>query len=467
MNFSHAGGGVRFSKCIFFSVICFICGVIVMSKSALADSNQANEDGFAVTALGDHQYGANGIGVWLSSERVRLGLSNTIDKDYDGIGLVESHLTQGDLKLAKDIHDQLCRAVEEKSAIALHVPPMMTYSLRCVRDGKTEQFQGKLCELPKELAFRLDDFLNTSIKQYKHEGRAIVKFDAVVTDVIKEKDKFLVSVKFVNSGRYPVQIRTPDQWSKLWGERLDISGFLNSGNGEWRADLAGLPVVNKGDLPVETIALPMGGSGTFVTIPAGGSMTFKSLAVPSGKVAKGTYEFGALVFTNVNVDGVPGVGGRVNFGSDRTKSGHVTFDTDFPSTPGEWMDYEARKRVDLSSRLVEPGSTIPAAGYYRAVSESGQRSQFLTEFREDTIAPVPGRQFHRWEWEADLAKPVRCRPNEVCPRDGRWVARTMTMGSSNADQTFYEHERRFRVGDLMPMVDTIGAPYLYWAWLGA
>ncbi|MEW9586310.1 hypothetical protein [Paraburkholderia sp. DGU8] len=468
MKHNHVAGDICFVAIRLCLFICLLCGGFAMSGNALAGGSEINEDAFAVTSTIDHQYGINSVGVYPSTGKIRLGLSDTFGMDFVGAGILDSQLSPDDLKLAKDIHHQLCQAAVEKPPTELQVDPMMNFSLRCVTDGKTEAYQGRLGELPKKLAFLLDDFRKNSLKRYANSGRVIVKYDAAVSDVQRQKDKFLVSIKFTNSGRYPIRMATPDQWNKRGGERLDISGFHTGGNAQWRTDLAGLPVLNKGDYPVEIIALPMDKSITMVTIPEGGTVTYKFLATPAGKVPAGTYEFGALVATDIYADGVfPGMG-RVNFVSDRTKPARVTFDTDYPSTPDEWKNYEAHQREKMSSQPVSPGAAVTKPGYYRKVSASGERGQFVVGLMKGEQTPTLDRPFDHWAWDADLALPARCKSSEPCPREGRWVARTMTMGSADADVTHPEFERRMRAGEIAPDLSTLGGmvPYHYWQWLG-
>ncbi|WP_322031213.1 hypothetical protein [Paraburkholderia sp. J76] len=455
-----------------FLLVYLLFGILAMSKNAHADEATDNVGSFAFSIVGDHQYGGNGIGVWPSTGKIRLAISNalssTLNNHFDGVGLLETQLSPDDLKRAMDIRDQLCHAAEEKAPTDLRVDPMINYSISCIQDGKLVDYQGRLAELPKKLAFIIDDFFKNSLKKYTPNGHPIVKFDATVADIQREKDEFIVSVKFINSGHFPVRMRTPDQWNKLGGDRLEISGFRVGGNGEWRTDLAGASIVNKGDYSVETIEQPMGDSGTFVTLPEGGTVTFKFLAVPGNKAPKGTYEFDALVFTTINVKGAFGVGGRVNFPSDRTKTARVNFDTDYPSTPNEWKDYEARQREKMSSQLVRPGEAVVEPGYYRSVSASGERGQFVVGLYRGEPTESLERKSDRWLWDADLALKARCNPGEPCPREGRWVARTMASGLRGTGSTHPETERYMLAGQIAPDLGGLGGyvPYHFWQWLG-
>jgi hypothetical protein len=145
------------------------------------------------------------------------------------------------------------------------------------------------------------------------------------------------------------------------------------------------------------------------------------------------------------------------------------FDHEYPSTPEEWKDYEARQREKMSSQPVRAGAAIAEACYYRKVSASGERGQFVMDLRKGDKAPVLERPFDRWEWEADLARPATCKAGDACPREGLWVARTMRMGSSEGDMTHPEFERRLLAGQVAPDLSTLGGivPYHYWQWLGA
>jgi hypothetical protein len=464
----------------FLLTINVLFGVLAMPETVLADaaSNNEKDAGFSVSGVGDQQSGANSIGVWLQSGRIRLGLSNTLsemtDQKFTGVGIVDEQLSAEDLALAKGIHSQLCRAAVEKPPTDLQVDPMMSYSLGCFQDGRMVEHVGRLGDLPKKLAFMVNDFYQKSLKRYPDQARVAVKFDAQVADVHREKDRFLVAIKFSNSGHYPITMQTPDQWNQQLSERLDVRGF-REGGGEWRADLAGISLTNKADYPVETIELPMGVSGTFVTIPAGDSVTYKFLAVPDRKVPKGTYKFGLLIIGSIDAKGVsPGMG-RVNFISNKM-SPLITFDADFPSTSGEWRDYEARQRTKMSRFPVKPGEAFPEDGHYRLVSNGRQRSRFVFAFRKDTIAPKRddvqddnGEKLYgmsHWQWEADSALDDRCRVGDPCPREGRWISGESDPVGNKSNKVNSRDLRRFVAGELMPDFQSGGRYDYNWYWLG-
>jgi hypothetical protein len=377
--------------------------------------------------------GANGVGVWLSGI-VHVGLSNTLhDKTlsnkFYGVGVVEARLSPDDLVQAKVIQSNLCQAARQKPSTELEpMRPPFVYSVACMEHDQLTSYQGNVHDLPRELAVQLDGYQRKALRSYFDQGRALVKLDVVLASVQRKADKFLVSVKFVNSGRYPIVMSRPDTWQRLLGDRLDAGAIHTSVDDDWGFELAGAPLVNEAEFPDKTL-----------TIPARANVTFKFLAVPYKKIKRGTYSIGALVVTGLSGEGVVATMGRVGFTTDNSKPGTVTFDHDYPSTPGERENFEAQKREAMSSQPVYPGSTFVEDGYYRAVSDSGQCSRFVERFYKDHRVPEvknvmdsDGQPLHGkhlgWTWEADppadmFAFDTQCKPGRVCPRTGRWFAR--------------------------------------------
>lgn len=471
-NKLFGSAGLRFTA---HSLICCFIGILAMSKDSIADEPWADQEAVEIDSLPRHELGGNSVTVWLSNGMARLSLSNTLDMKYKGVGLVETQVSDYDQKRAKELHDELCKAAIEKPKADIDVDPEMTYALRCMRDGKLETYSGQFRDLTRELWSLSIGFKQSILGKYEGGGRSIVKFDARVSDVRREKDKFVVAIKFVNSGRFPIKMATPDMWEKLAGRRLDISGFRVGGGGEWRANLAGVPLMNKDEYPVETTTT-MGEARTSVTIPAGESVTYKFLTIPEGKVPSGQYEFSALVYSSIHVSGVNGAGGTVNFMSDKS-SAPVTFDTDFPSTPQEWKDYEERERGKRSEQGIKPGHKFAETAHYRLVSDTGQRSRWVYTFHKGETGvetydekgkPFPGKPV--WKWVGDYSVPVCCDPGAPCPRDGRWAGCTFGYKLSMADEYVIHEERSFKAGEIMPPVIGYGGREVlnaHWKWLGA
>ncbi|CAB3763600.1 hypothetical protein LMG29739_04138 [Paraburkholderia solisilvae] len=419
-----------------------------MQEASAEENGFPVGEGFATSSLLVLPYGGNGIGVWLSG-RIYVGLSDTADSDFSGVGLIDARLSPEDLKQANDIHRQLCKAVVEKPASDLgDAGSQFSYSVTCMRNGKLESHRGRLNELPRNLAFLLDDYRRKSLKDYANRGPAIVKLDVAALDVQREADKLAVSVKFINSGRYPIMMGSPDSWSSQWQDRLRVEGKNTDDATRWSVELAGLPLANKDEFPDENIV-----------VAAGTSVTFRFLAVPDMKIKRGTYRMNALAVTGISGDGVVSTMGRVNFHSDHSKPATVTFDHDYPSTPEERENFEAQKREAMSSQPFYPGSTFIEEGYYRAVSDSGQRSRFVNRFyRNDPVPEVKnmvdghGQPLHGkhlgWTWEAEppadvYAFETQCKPGKVCPRTGHWFARI------EWDMTTYPPEYDDSLGEII------------------
>jgi hypothetical protein len=401
-----------------------------MSDSFAKDSDFPVGEGFGYSSMGVMPNGANGLGVWLKGS-VRVRLSNTLNEDMtgqlNGVGVVESQLSSDDLTQAKDIHRRLCEAVRRQPSTELEpMRPPLVYSVTCMESGQLKPYQGQWHELPRELAYQLSDYQYRIMKNYAGRGRAILKLDVVVADVQREQNKLAISVRFVNSGRYPLIMSTPDHWSRQGHDRLRVGGKSAGNAARWGVDLTGAPLVNKNEFTEDDI-----------TVAGGTSVLFRFLAVPDEKIERGTYNVNALVVTEISGD--PSLG-RVGFTSDNSKPAVVTFDRDYPSTLEELEHYEAQKREQMSSRPVYPLSTFAENGYYRAVSDRNQqRSRFLTRFHKGEVAPEveavideQGNPIYgglpAWIWEADLGLAPHgtstvCYEGESCPRSGRWFAR--------------------------------------------
>lgn len=450
--------------------------------STTTDTSRADDESFSVRFMGGQRYASNGMAAWLSG-RVRMGLSDTFGmKDFHGVGIIETQLSSDDLKEAKDIYRQICQAVGGDSSTGPQWFGEYTmFSIGCMENGQVVDHQGDLNRLPQDLSSQARRFEERIIKNYKNDARPLVKFDVAINNVQRQGHRFLVSVDFINRGLHAVRMQSPDQWQQGFPYRLSISGTRTDGDGEWDAELAGLPVENKAEFPVEEIELGGEKPGTFLTVPPDQSVTLKFLAVPKSKVPRGTYRFSALVDASLSAKGVYPSIGRVTFISDRNKPALITFDHDYPSTQEEWKDYEARQRTKMSSYPVAPGQTFVEAGYYRLVAASGQRSRFVFEFHDGAIAPeykdevdesgIPLRGPLHWLWEADQSRKTYVSQNKPCPREGRWIACEWQMGQTGADRfkLFPQYTRTFNTGDMLPVIHGYGGTvyhYAAWQWLG-
>lgn len=459
-----------------------ILGACTMANLTTANTPKAEDESFSVRFLGGQRYASNGMAAWLSG-RVRMGLFDTATmKDFNGVGIIESQLSSDDLREAKDIHREICRALSGSPSTAPQWFGEYTmFSIHCIEQGKRVGHQIDLNKLPQELSTRAIRFEETIIKNYKNDARPLVKFDVAVNNIQRQGHRFLVSVNFINHGRHTVSMQSPDQWRQGFPYRLWVSGIRTDGEGEWHAELAGLPVENKAEFSIKEIDI-MGKIDTYLSIPPGQSITLKFLAVPKGKVPHGTYRFGALVDASLSAKGVYPSIGRATFISDRNKPTTITFERDYPSTAEEWEDYEAPQRKAMSSHPVQPGQKVAEAGHYRLTSASGQRSRFVFSLNQGVTArecrdevdehgkPMSGKL--SWQWEADMARDIYGRSDQPCPRTGHWIAFEWGAALSGPDsiRLLSKSARKFRAGDILPVVpsnSSVVHTYTSWQWLGA
>ena len=449
-------------------------GVVIMSSVPVdaADSKLnvgGTGEGFGVYGLGGMNYGINAVSVWLSGN-IRVGRFDTIqDMSLHGVGIFDNRLSPDDLKLANDIHRQLCAAAQAgpRNEVPRIDPPTL-YDVECLQNGKLVRYQGPTYQLPRELFDTVVDFFMSARNGYLPESRTVVRLDVEVVNVEKVKNKFLVSIRLINGGYYPITMDTPDKWSTVMAYRLGFGGENESDKTGWGgSDLAGLPLVNQSEFP----------DGK-VVIPARGSVTFEFLTLPSNKFTRGTYTFNASVNAEAYVPDVtpPGMG-RVDFHSDYSKPTRITFDHDWPSTPEELREYEAREREKMSLQPVYPGQPFAMDGYYRAVSGSHQRSRFVRAFSAGDTAPdlkgvmdEKGKAIYGkhpgWVWYADRSVPVDGKPGNLCPRSGQWYARINRTFSY--DDSLNEVIHRY-AGESLPPSRRVSEGehyYLEWHWLG-
>jgi hypothetical protein len=448
-------------------ILAFIFAVLLTifdqrKACAMSDTPSINlggsGDGFGITRVGGHTYGSNSLGIWLSGS-IRLGLSDTIDLDYfNGVGIVDGKLSRDDLHEAQEIHRQLCAAAQQGPVHEVPInEPATTYDVDCAVGGKTVNLEGKTYELPNSLFLTVENFYRKMRSKYAQEGYPIVKLDARVERLERKNNQLLVAVKFINSARFPVEIPRPDRWDARTGDRLDIVGTNTSTKVRWTVGLVDLALVSKFDTSKDA-----------VIVPSGGSVVFEYLASPDRKLTAGAYNFNLTIFTSVYAENIAPSLANVDFHSDYENPTKITLDRDYPSTPEEWKDYESRKAKTVSP--VPPGASITESGYYRAASGFGT-SALLKSLKADEQAPdAPADiQFAKWHWVADLARAVTCAPGEACPRDGRWLLSSRGRYYGNPDQTYPQHERHMRAGEVSPLVSVahVNDRDLYWTWQGA
>jgi hypothetical protein len=422
-----------------------------------------------------NSYGNNEVTVSEDVLLVQIGDSSN-NRNINGIGIFELKLQGENLESAKTLAELLCFPKDAKS----DVPVTDLYGARC--DGKMRS--GFVREFSRPVAIKIADLVNSLRHAGVQDGRKIVKLDASLTSIAHAKDGFLVSVRFDNTGDYPIKFKTPDKWDTGIGKDMDILGVsgyqTGSHDSKFGLGLAGKLLENSGEFPAGE-----------ARIAPRSSVTFRMRTTSVSKFVAGSYDLNVGVFMNMEVVGTQSSLVRVDFHSDYKKPTRVTFDRDYPSTPQEREQWEAYQRTRLSDFPVKPGETFAENGLYRAVRTSGDsRSLQLMPFKAGDIATTDhvkmlmasgsGTELNgpvQWLWEGSAPTPVKqwsfditegtehvCKAGTVCPRSGRWLARVHSGSFSTAGSYRYDLAGivTLRHGQSMPARND-GAD---WEWLG-
>ncbi|WP_322062741.1 hypothetical protein [Paraburkholderia sp. J63] len=422
-------------------------------------------------------YGNNEITVSGDVLSVLIGDSDG-DKNINGVGIYELKLLNKNLKDAQKLAELLCSPDDPNS----DVPISDLYGTTC--DGKMRS--GMMRNFSRPVAIKIADLVDSLKSAGVREGRKIVKLDLSLASINRAVDGFLVSLRFVNSGDYPITFKTPDKWETKVGKYMDILAVTDSSDGMSSRigfALAGQPLANPAQFPDDEITVA---PHSIVVV------TIKTTHIQ--KFTAGTYDLNAGAFMEIKVVGLESSLIRVDFHSDYKNPTRVAFDRDYPSTPQEREQWEAYQRTRMSQWSVKPGQTFAEDGLYRAVRTSGSaRGLLLKPFKAGDVAttePVTmpmdseytmGTNIDgpvQWVWEASAPTPVKqwsfdlidgtqqfCEPGVACPRSGRWVPR-VSVGYSMLSQE-YQYQLAnmvtLRRGDTMP---SIKGDFPKWEWVG-
>lgn len=466
-----------------------------MSGQAIARQDRSAESdapmSFSIYFGGGMFYGTNSMGV--SEDGVfHADLGDSSRMDYvNGVGTFELNLNQQDRRRAQAINAMLCRpdAQSRAGAQPLMDRPAM-FSATCIENGKLVEKLGHVDLVPKHI---LEQAIGDAWRLFRSaciDGKRLVKLDIYVVDVKREKDNFLVTVRFSNRGAEKIRFKRPDKWSGQQNfETLTVGAPRNSESEHgWLFRLAGLPLTNSEKYPDDEIVLDPGASADF-----------SFLAEPEIIGNTGAYIFGASVTMDAYVIGNHASAlGHVVFDSDSRTDTRITIDRDYPSTPQEREQWEAKHRADMSFHPVNPGETFVEDGLYRAVrliTVGDYRSLQLKPFKAGDVATTEGlRMFMQseyggmlngevqWVWEGSAPTPVKpfspdiitetqhtCEAGAVCPRAGRWLARVRTGRGWSEEDYHYDLAGIVtrRRGERMPKIASAGpSDYGLWEWLG-
>jgi hypothetical protein len=477
------------AACKFILFIVFLCRGLSVSNVADAKPVDTSNQDFSMTMLGDREFGTDSLNVSVPSGVIRIAIRNAWSpfvKKIRGVGIIETDLDHSDRDRANDIFARLCKATNDDLQNQPFETDTHIYSIRCLHNEKIIRRSGLLSELPREVSDDIFSFYEKVFKEYPDRGLALVRVEAEITDIYREKENISMAVRFINSGRYPISIQTPDEWNTQSFDRLRVTAWDEKDTKKWSVDLAGAPLLNKADLSTWLLNLSKSEQVTLVTIPAGGDVILRIKVMPDEKIQKGNYKIGAVISTTMitcDETGKEAENGTLNLSKINLGTGGIhtfTFGEDYPSTSAEWREYETKKRARLSGYVVGPGEPFAEDGHYRLISNSGQRSRFVSEFKRGRTAAIeddsldekdkPFRGRLAWQWEADSALRTRCDPHQPCPRDGHWVALTRDYGWLDKRYTLYADTKRyFSAGEIMPEKRNAYGDelrYLAWYWLG-
>ncbi|MET3217207.1 UNVERIFIED_ORG: hypothetical protein ABIC48_004991 [Burkholderia territorii] len=420
-------------------------------------------------------YGNNSVSVSGDMLQVQIGDSDG-KRNINGVGIYEMKLNGENLEVAKQMAELLCSGKAAEGGVMVPI----LYSARC----GDEIHHGYLSNFDRDVRLKVSSIAALLTDVGVLAGRKIVKLDVSLVSIDRAVDGFLVSLKFDNSGSYPIQFETPDRWEGKMGKYMDILAVTDS---QGRAS----PKIGFA-LAGEPLADPTQFAGGKVIINPHSAVVVKMKTSKVLRFTAGTYDLHAGAFMNIKVVGIESSLLRVDFHSDYTKPTRITFDHDYPSTPQEREQWETYHRARLSYFPVKPGQTFKEDGLYRAVrsDSAAHRSLQLVPFKAGDVATTERVKMLmeggdgisldgpvEWLWEGSAPTPVKeysfdtieetqqFSPSGVpCPRSGRWLPRVREgWNSTRYDPTGIV---TLRYGQTMPVLKGTGNE-VDWEWIGA
>jgi hypothetical protein len=351
---------------LFMTVIFLMSFFFLWSTKVMAADNKTSlGDGGKFTLLwsGGHDWGSREIS-FDGNRKFYYAIGDTLHSDSQtGVGAFQLDLQNADLEEVKTAANVLCDKSIQKDDLKTTDSPAI-FSVTCFEEGAAVTKRGTLQAIPEDLKSKLYAITSRLSDKAYLEGNKLVKLDFSPYKVEYRDGKFIVSVRFVNSGIRWIKFTTPDQWQGVaWGGRLGIgavskigsNGVSESVKGSWGFALGGQKLINRDEF-----------HEGLVTLNPGESKILKFQTIPDNKASKGEYEFSGVAFMNIECEGGgAALSGLVVLGPIKTR---VTIDRDYPSTPEEREQWEATHRASMSSQPVKPGETFAEDGLYRAVT---------------------------------------------------------------------------------------------------
>ena len=453
------------------------------------DSNSGvlRPSAFSLSWSGGLQYGSREMS-FDGTDKFYFAKGDTVDDDKQtGVGVFVLSLQNRDIEELKAVARSLCAGDIQTGGPETYDPPA-TFSVVCSEGGKVVVKAGSLRLIPEKYRHPVFDTPRRLSEQAWSEGSKLIKLDFTTVSVERKVDHYIVSVRFINSGKRWIKFKTPDQWkANTVDGALGVAPFSEFGKvnprDDWGFPLAGQKLVNGDDFP----------DGVVVLNP-GDSKVLKFNTIPDNKIGKGEYDISGVAFMNITYEGDGwGLSGHVDFRPITTR---IKFDHDYPSTPEEREQYEKTHRENMSQWPVRPGQTFAEDGLYRPVRTSGgHRGLLLKPFKAGDVAttepvtmPMDTKYGDvnisgpvQWVWEATAPTPVKqwsfdmiadtvqfCKPGAECPRSGRWIRR---IGSDDLygrkpDRYDVASVVTLRWGQRMPS-SRDDTTWTDWEWVGA
>jgi hypothetical protein len=457
------------------ALLCFALGSNVHAE-ALNPENQTMKFSYTTNGAAGgsiNTYGNNEVSVSGDVLRIQIGDSDG-NMNISGVGIYELKLNGENLEAARRMAELLCSPKDPKSDVTL--PDL--YIVKCGGEMRSSY----VTDFSRPIAIKIGDLVDKLTNAGVLDGRKVVKLDVSLVSIDREKDGFLVSVRFTNGGDYPIRFKTPDKWDARMGkDSLGVSDTKSGMGAKFGLGLAGQTLVDPAQFP----------DGE-VNLAPHSAVVLKIKTNNIDKFSAGTYDLYAGTFMSMEVTGIQSSLLYVDFHSDYKNPTRLTFDRDYPSTPQEREQWEAMHRKDMSWWPVTPGETFAEDGLYRAVrtNSSTYRSLQLVPFKAGAVATTDSVKMLmeggngisldgpvQWLWEGSAPTPVKqysfdtieetrqfSEPGSACPRSGRWLPRIREGWDKD-----YRYDPAgivtVRHGQKMPTVKDAGDK-ADWEWLG-
>jgi hypothetical protein len=333
--------------------VLFVISLVTLTGEKSAIANDVNgrtlqPGGFSLSWSGGLQYGSRKIS-FDGESKLYFAKGDTINEENQtGIGVFVLQLQNSDLQELKGVVDALCNE-DIQSGGPETVDPPSTFSVTCLERAEVVSKVGSQRLIPQKFVKKIFEIpMNLAEKAWTH-GSQVIKLDFETSKIERKDGYFFISVRFINSGKRWIKFKTPDQWpGNEVGGILGVAPYGVIGSilprNNWGFALAGKELINRDEFSDGNVALG-----------PGESTTFRFKAIPNKKISRGEYELSGAAFLRIEYEGFGwGLDSQVDFRPIKTR---VIIDRDYPSTPQEREQWEAKHRAHMSSYPVKPGDT--------------------------------------------------------------------------------------------------------------